>query len=351
MKKSIQELAELLGGKVIGDGSKTVSGVAGADQVGPDQMTFAENPKFLEAAESRNAGVIVVPDSISESKATLIQVSNPRVAFAKSLELFFPQQKSEPGIHDTAVIAESAQIAESATIGAHVVIDEGAQIGEGVVIGALSYIGKESRIDANTFLYPRVVLYHQIQVGKNVILHSGVVLGADGFGYADDGDLRIKILQLGNVIIEDNVEIGANSCVDRGTIGPTIIRKGVKIDNCVQVAHNDDIGENVLLCAQVGVSGSVTIGKNSVLAGQAGVGDHVRMGEYSVLSAKCGVPSKKKIPPKSVFSGFPSQDMTAWKEQVVLMRRLPKLVKSLQEKILELENKVSDLESQPSSKV
>lgn len=346
MEKKIQELAEVFGGKIIGDANKTVSGVAGADQVGSDQMTFAENDKFLKVAESRGAGVIVVPESISESTCTLIQVANPRVAFAKSLELFFPWQKPEAGIHETAVIAEGAQISESASIGAYAVIEAGAEIAEGVVIGAHCYIGQGAKVGTNTFLYPQVTLYHQTLVGQNVILHSGVVLGADGFGYADDGDKRLKIRQLGNVIIEDDVEIGANSCVDRGTIGPTIVRKGAKIDNFVQVAHNDEIGENVLLCAQVGISGSATVGKNSILAGQVGIADHVQIGEYSIISAKCGIATKKRVAPKSMLAGFPSQDIREWREGAVLQRRFPKLVNSLQEKMLELEKKVSELEAQ-----
>ncbi len=349
MKKSVEELARLFGGKVIGDGAKKISGVASADQVGPEQMTFAENEIFLKTAEARNAGVIVVPASIPTSSCTLIQVPNPRVAFAKSLDLFFPLQKPEPGIHETAVIAEGAQIAESASIGAYVVVEEGAQIGEGVVIGPQSYVGKEVVIEANTFIYPQVTLYSQTRIGKNVIVHSGVVLGSDGFGYADDGEKRIKIRQLGVVVIEDDVEIGANSCVDRGTLGATTIRKGTKIDNLVQVAHNDDIGENVLLCAQVGISGSAKVGKNAILAGQVGIGDHVQIGEYSIVGAKCGVPTKKKVPPKSMLAGYPSQDIVEWREATVVQRRMPKVLKSLQEKIAALETKVSELQSQISN--
>lgn len=345
MEKTVNELAQLFGGKVVGDGSVKISGVSSAESVTPQSVTFAENEKYLKVAESKKAGAIVVPASIESSSRTLIQVPNPRVAFALSLEIFFPREKQAPGIHPTAVISEEAEISDKASIGPYAVIEKGVQIADGVEVGANCYIGKDSRIGENTLLYPRVVLYHQTKVGKNVILHSGVILGGDGFGYADEKEKRIKILQIGNVVIEDDVEIGCNSCVDRGTIGSTIIKKGTKIDNLVQVAHNDVVGENVLLCAQVGISGSSVIGNNVILAGQVGVADHVEIGEGAILGAQAGVPDKKKVPPKVIYGGTPARPLQEWKEQVAFSRRGGKMIKKLDEKIASLEAKISELET------
>jgi len=345
MEKTVAELAEFFGGKVIGEPDKFIRGVSSASEVNSDQITFAENEKFLKEAESRNAGAIVVTDQISQSKCTLIQVSNPRVAFAKSLELFFPKEKPTPGIHPTAVIDKEAKVSKSASVGPYVVIEKGASISDNVVIGANCFIGKDVHIGEETFVYPLVSIYHQTKIGKQVILHSGAILGGDGFGYADDGNVRRKIPQLGNVILEDQVEIGCNSCVDRGTLGATIVKKGTKIDNLVQVAHNDVIGENVLLCAQVGISGSSKLGNNVVLAGQVGIADHVQIGDYSVVGAQGGVLTKKKIPPKTIWSGFPARPIQEWKESYVFSSRLPITIKNLEEKIAKLQEKIDRLEA------
>lgn len=189
-----------------------------------------------------------------------------------------------------------------------------------------------------------MVVYARTVIGRNVIIHSGTVLGGDGFGYADEGEKRIKIPQIGNVIIEDDVELGNNVCIDRATLGSTIVKKGTKVDNLVQIAHNDVVGENVLLCAQVGISGSSTIGKNVVLAGQVGIADHAQVGDDAVLGAQSGIPTKKKVPKKQIWFGSPARPLQDWKENFVYVHRMPQTIKKLEDKIASLEAKIAALE-------
>jgi len=346
MKKTVAEIAQLLGGKVIGDGKKLITGVANTAHVTREQLTFADDPAYLKEAEARQAGVVVVGPQTSSSSCTLIQVLVPRVAFAKILGLSFPEKRPAPGVHPTAVIAKGAKVGQKVHVGPYVVIEEGAQISDEVVIGAGCYIGENVTIGERTLLDPSVIVYARTVIGKNVLIHSGTVIGGDGFGYADDGEKRVKIPQVGNVVIEDEVELGNNVCIDRATLGSTIVKQGTKVDNLVQVAHNVVVGENVLLCAQVGISGSSGIGKNAVLAGQAGVGDHAEVGDYTIVTAQAGLPTKKKIPPKQVYAGFPARPIQEWKESFVVQQRLPRIVEKLEKKIQALEAKIAALENQ-----
>lgn len=346
MKKTVAEIARLLGGKVIGDGNKVIGGVADTGHVTSDQLTFADNELYLKEAEARQAGVIVVAPTISSSSCNLIQVSSPRVAFAKILAFAFPAKKPAAGVHPTAVIAKGSKVSKKAAIGPYVVIEEGAAIADGVAIGAGSYIGENVAIGDDTVLDPSVVIYARTVIGKRVIIHSGTVIGGDGFGYADEGEKRVKIPQIGNVVIEDDVELGNNVCIDRATLGSTIVKKGTKVDNLVQIAHNDIVGENVLLCAQVGISGSSVIGNNVILTGQVGIADHVEIGDHVILGAQSGVPTKKKIPEKTVWFGTPARPIQEWKEIFAHTQRLPEAMKKLQTRIAELESKIAILENQ-----
>lgn len=346
MKKTVAQIAELLGGKVIGDGGKVISGVAPADKATSNDLAFADQEIYLKEAEARKAGVIVVGPATAQSTCTLIQVPNPRVAFAKILAFAFPEKRPAPGIHPTSVIAKSAELGKNVHVGPYVVIEAGAKIADGAVIGAGSYIGENVAIGVGSVLDPSVVVYARTMIGRNVQIHSGTVLGGDGFGYADDGEKRVKIPQIGNVIIEDDVEIGNNVCVDRATLGSTIIKRGTKVDNLVQIAHNDIVGENVLLCAQVGISGSSVIGKNVVLAGQVGIGDHAQVGDYTIIAAQSGVPTKKKVPEKQVWFGTPARPIQDWKENFAYVQRIPETIKKLEAKIANLEAKIAALENQ-----
>ncbi len=323
MKMTLQEVAERIDGEVVGDRSLAVRSISGLERAGEGSLVWIEKRRFLPEAEATPAAAIIVPPDVESSAKPLIRVKNPRLAFALLAGIFFPPRSYEPGISPDATVSPSAQIGEGVSIQPRAVIEDGVAIGNRSVIGAGSFVGRNSRIGAGTRLYPLAVVNDNTVIGDRCIIHSGAVLGGDGFGYvADSEGKNVKIPQVGRVVIEDDVEIGCNTTIDRGTFGDTLIKRGVKIDNLVQIAHNDQIGEDTVLCAQVGISGSVKIGRNVILAGQVGIADHVEIGDRVMMAGKSGLAAKKKVGPDQILLGAPARPLReakklhAWESRI-----------------------------------
>ncbi len=321
------EIAQLLAGEVVGDPSATLTGFADAPRAKAGDLTFAENEEYFLAAEKSAATAIIAEKKFSSTQKILIHVPNARIAFAKALAHFFPEPKFAPGIHPSAVIAASAQIDPTAHIGPHCTIGERVIIGAHCALQANNFIGDDAVLGDETNLFPNVTIYSRSQIGKRVRLHAGTVIGSDGFGYVFDNGFHRKVPQVGNVIIGDDVEIGSNSSVDRGALGSTIIGKGTKIDNLVQVAHNVEIGDHSILCAQVGIAGSATMGKYVVLAGQVGIAGHLKIGNQVTVGSKSGV--MHNIPDGETWLGAPAQPDKQAKRVMLAMLRLPDLLKKV----------------------
>ncbi len=323
MKMTLKEVAEKIGGEVIGDSSIAVQSISGLERAGEETLVWIEKRRLLTAAEASGAAAIIVPAEVETSSKPLIRVKNPRLAFAILAGIFFPPRSFEPGISPDATVSPEAQIGEGVSIQPRAVIEDGAVIGDRSVIGAGAFVGRGTRIGADTRLFPQAVINDNCVIGDRCLIHSGAVIGGDGFGYVADGEGRnVKIPQVGRVVVEDDIEIGCNTTIDRGTFGDTLIRRGVKIDNLVQIAHNDQIGENTVLCAQVGISGSVKIGRNVILAGQVGIADHVEIGDRVMMAGKSGLAAKKKVGPDQILLGAPARPLReakklhAWESRI-----------------------------------
>jgi len=327
MTLTTAEIARRLAGELVGDAAATLTGFANADAAKPGDLTFAENEKFLAAAENSAATAIICGKTVVSDKKILIRVAHPRVAFAKALAIFFPEPAFAAGIHPSAVIAASANIDPTAHIGPHCTIGERVRIGAHVVLQAGNFIGDDSVIGDGSHLFPRVTLYSRTQLGQRVRLHAGAVIGADGFGYVFDAGVHRKVPQIGNVIIGDDVEIGANTTIDRAALGATVIGKGTKIDNLVQVGHNVEVGEHCIFCAQVGISGSTKIGNYTVLAGQVGLAGHIKIGNQVTIGSKSGV--MHNIPDGEQWLGIPAQPDRQAKRVMIALQRLPELLKKV----------------------
>ena len=327
MTLTVQELAALVGGQFAlpADGAKTIRGGAAIADAGEGEVTFFGNAKYLAALKTCRATAALVPvDFTDDIPPVAIRVANPSLAFAQLIEKFAPAPiVHAPGIHPSAVIGRDVAIADGASVQPFAVIEDGASVGAGSVIGAHSYIGHGSKIGARCLLHPRVTLAAGCLIGDRVILHSGVVLGSDGFGFEFSGGKHVKIPQIGIVQIDDDVEIGANTTIDRARFGRTWIGEGTKIDNLVQIAHNVVIGKHSLVVALTGIAGSVKIGNYVTIAGQVGIVGHVEIGDQVIVAAKSGI--SKNIAAKEVIWGSPSQPMRDAKEQLACIRRLPKL--------------------------
>jgi len=321
------EIAKLLAGEVLGDAHATLTGFATADAAKPGDLTFAENEEFFAAAENSPAAAIIADARFTSTKKIVIRVAQPRVAFAKAIAVFFPEPKLPAGVHPTAVVAKSAQVDPSAHIGPHCVVGEHVKLGANVVLQSGNSVGNDAVLGDDVNLFPNVTIYPRTQIGKRVRIHAGAVIGADGFGYVLDGGIHRKVMQIGNVIIGDDVEIGANATVDRGALGSTIIGKGTKIDNLVQIAHNVQIGEHCIIISQVGIAGSTKLGNYVILAGQAGLAGHLKIGNQAIVAAQAGVMTD--IPDGGKWFGAPAQPDKEFKRQVVALRRLPDLLKKI----------------------
>lgn len=319
------EIANHLQGEVVGDPATILNNFAPADRAQAGDLTFAENEGYFTRAEQSAASAIIVDGKTHSTSKVLIRVANARVAFAKALAIFFPEPRLPAGIHPTAVVSPTAEVDSTAHIGPHCVIGERARIGARVVLHGGDFVGADCRVSEDVVLFPNVTLYPRTELGKRVRIHAGAAIGSDGFGYVLDAGVHRKVPQIGNVIVGDDVEIGANVTIDRGALGPTVIGKGTKIDNLVQIAHNVQIGEHCLLVAQVGVAGSSKLGNYVVLAGQVGIAGHLSIGNRVTLAAQSGV--MHNIPDGETWLGYPAQPNQDAKRQMIAVRRLPELLK------------------------
>lgn len=319
------EIAQKLQGEVHGDAGVSLTGFAPADRAQPGDLTFAENAEYFQRAEASAAAAILVAGDVPGSKKVLIRVPNARVAFAKVLPMFFPEPVFAPAIHPTAVVAASASVDPTAHIGPHCAIGEGTIIGARAVLRGGNHVGDRVRVGDDTQLFPNVTIYSGTQIGRRVRIHSGTVIGSDGFGYVFDQGVHLKVPQVGNVIIGDDVEIGANVTVDRGALGPTTIGRGTKIDNLVQIAHNVSIGENSLIVAQVGIAGSTRLGNYVILGGQVGVAGHLKIGNQVTVGAQSGV--MHDIYDGEKYLGTPALPDRQFKRQILASQELPELLR------------------------
>ena len=339
MELTLGQLAVQLDGLLVGGGADAlVLGVAGYDTVGEDMVTYVTSERHLPEAEATPALAIIAPPSVEESVKPLIQVDDPRAAFGRALRLFDWRRPPFPGIDDTAVIAKSAMVHARAYVGPLAVVGEGSFVSDGAVIHAHAVVGEHVEVGAETVIHPGAVIYPRCTIGRRVIIHAGAVIGSDGMGFHPTPDGWEKIPHLGTVIIEDDVEIGANVTIDRATSGKTLIGRGTKLDNLVHIAHNVQVGANCMIVAQVGVSGSSVIEDGVIMAGQSGVSDHVRVGANARLAARAGV--TRPVPPGATVSGFPARDHAEELKTEAALRRLPDLL----EKVKQLEKRVKELE-------
>jgi UDP-3-O-[3-hydroxymyristoyl] glucosamine N-acyltransferase len=328
LPRPLRDLAEFVGGRIIGDPEMPITGVASIESARRTEITFALNEKYLQAAEEGEAACIIVPPHLTESdQKTLLTVDNPRFAFAKIAGLFAPPASVATGIHATAVIDPTTRLGRNVSIGAKVVVGREAIIGDDVVLYPGVYVGPKVSIGTGSAIHANVTVEDETAIGAHCIIHAGTVIGSDGFGFVENGGKHFKIPQTGRVVIEDNVEIGSNCAIDRAAADATIIRSGTKIDNLVHVAHNVVIGHDCLIVAQVGISGSVTIGNNVILAGQSGVAGHIEIGDRTVVAAKAGV--TKSIPGGLHVSGFPAKPHLEEKRIMISLPKLPELIRKL----------------------
>ncbi len=323
------DIARQLGGQVVGDGSIALTGFAPADRAQPGDLTFAENGEYFTRAEQSAASAILVDGQFASTGKVLIRVPNARVAFARVLPLFFPEPTFAPGVHATAIVAPSARLDPTVHVGPWCVVGEGARIGARTVLQGGNHVGAACQLGQDVNLFPNVTLYPRTEIGDRVRVHAGTVIGSDGFGYVQDRDVHVKVPQIGNVIIRDDVEIGANVTIDRGALGPTVIGKGTKIDNLVQIAHNVEIGEHCLLLGQVGIAGSTKLGNYVILAGQVGLAGHLKIGNGVIIAAQSGV--MHNIPDGEKWFGYPALPDKEFKREVIALRRLPELLKRVGE--------------------
>jgi len=336
----IAELAELVGGRLVGQPEIEIKRIADLDQAGDGEIAYVDNEKFFAAARASVASCLIVPVGKAEEfpDRTVIEVANPKLAFSVIGAALHPAVHREAEIHASAVIAASADVALTAYIGPHVQIGDGTRIGPLTRIEAGVVVGAHVTIGDNCVLHPNVVLYDGVTIGNRVILHAAVCIGADGFGYVRHDQGYHKFPQIGTVVIEDDVELGAHTCVDRAALGRTRIGRGTKLDNMVHVGHNCDIGERVVIAAQTGISGSVVIEDDAVIGGQVGFGDHTRVQKGAVIGSKAGILPGKIVRP-GVWWGIPVQPLDQYKRMNAYLHMLPERIKQLEAQIAELKQK------------
>lgn len=330
----LQEIAERLGCSLEGDGDVEISGVAGIEYATPGQLTFVAKARYRQAiSTTRASAALLTRNARVDRDAALpplavLRSADPQLDFARAIELFHQAPRYEPGIHPTAVISAKARIGAGAHIGPYCFVDDHVEIGRNAVLHSFVTIYREARIGDDFFAHAHVVVREGSRIGDRVILQNGVVIGADGFGFAKlpDGGWR-KILQAGTVSIGDDVEVQANSCIDRATIGETKVGSGVKIDDLVLVGHNSSVGEKTVLCGQSGLAGTTTVGKRCILAGQVGCAGHLTVGDGAVITAQSGVPND--VPPGVLYSGYPAIDNKQWLLNMAALNHLPQLLKTV----------------------
>lgn len=314
MNQTPRQIAELVHGELTGPEDLVLTSVASLRNAGPSDLSYAEAKFYGDAAQSR-AGCLIVSGTAPLANRSVIVAKNPKLAFAKAAAVLLRKSESDPAIHSTAVIDPSAAIGSGSRVGAGCVVGRNVKIGNGCV------------------LYPRVVLYPNVEIGNSVIIHAGAVIGADGFGFVKDGERYVQFPQIGSVIIEDDVEIGANTCIDRGSLETTVIRRGTKIDNLVQIAHNVEVGEHTVIAAQTGISGSSIVGPHSILAGQVGIGEHARLDSHTILGGQAGVLNGKHVRGGEILWGTPARPLREFLEQQAHLARLPKWIKEIKRRL------------------
>jgi UDP-3-O-[3-hydroxymyristoyl] glucosamine N-acyltransferase len=324
---TLGELAEALRATLEGDSTRTVTGIAPLDTAGPEHISFLIDPRYAAAALASKAGAFLTGPDAPGLPAAILRVPAPQLALIRLLTLFHPPTPVTPGVDPTAVVAAGARVHPSAAVGPLAVIESGVVIGPRVRVHAFAFVGAGAEVGEDSVLHPRAALCAGVRLGRRVVVHPGAVIGADGFGYAWDSEAHRKIPQVGGVIVEDDVEIGANTTIDRAMLGNTIIRRGTKIDNLVQIGHNVEIGEHAIVVAQVGISGSCRIGRGAILAGQVGVADHLTIGDGAVVLAQSGL-ARDVGPGEKVF-GTPARPILRTKRIYALQERLPELSRRL----------------------
>lgn len=339
MKKTLGEIAQFVKGELVGDASLEICGVAGLQEAQKGEISFLANPKYKNFLKSTQASAVITNEKIENSLPfALIKHPNPHLAFSQVVKLFYPEKRDyHTEIHPTAILGKNLKLGESVHIAAYVVVEDEVQIGNRTAVLSGCFIGEKSKIGENSLIYPNVTIRENTIIGNNVIIHSGAVIGSDGFGFAFDGKVHQKIPQIGNVIIEDDVEIGANVTIDRAALGSTRVGQGTKIDNLVQIGHSVEIGENCILVAQVGIGGSTKLGKYVTLGGQAGLVGHIEIGDGASVGAQGGV--TKSIPAGTVVSGYPAREHKKAKKIEASLSFLPAYI----ERIKRLEKEVEQL--------
>lgn len=334
-RMTLQELAERLGARLVGDGETIITGMAGIEDAREGHLTFVANPRYRNKLLSTGASAVIVPPDMEEAPVALLVTPEPYVAFTRALQILHPQERPEPGISPDARVDPSARVGRGVTLFPFVYVGREAEIGDRSILYPFAYVGDRVRLGQDCRIHSHASIREGCELGDRVILQNGAVVGADGFGYAQEGGRHHKIPQVGIVRIEDDVEIGANACIDRGTMGETRIGRGTKIDNLVQVAHNVQVGEDVILVSQTGISGSTTIGDRAVLAGQVGVVGHIRIGKDVRIGAKSGVHSS--ILEGRIVSGIPAMPYENFLKTMAALKHLPKMRERLRklEKVVE----------------
>ncbi|UCH77403.1 MAG: UDP-3-O-(3-hydroxymyristoyl)glucosamine N-acyltransferase [Candidatus Coatesbacteria bacterium] len=331
---TVEELAAAVGGEVAGEGGTVIRGVNGITEAAPDEVTFVANPKYRAALKSTRAGaVVVVPDTEAPS-LTLIKVANPYAAFARLLGMFAPPAEVPEGISELACIHETARLGAEVAVGPFATIREGAAVGDRTTLGAGTYVGRDTVVGADCLIYPLVTIRERVTVGDRCIVHSGTVIGSDGFGFATEGKVHHKIPQIGVVVIEDDVEIGANCTIDRATMGETRLGRGAKLDNLIQIAHNVKIGAGTLIAAQTGIAGSTVLGEFCVLGGQVGIVPHITIGNGAILAAQSGI--TKSLRDGATVFGRPARPLAEVKRRegrVALLEKYFERVKALEKEV------------------
>jgi len=348
MAYTAKQIADYLHGEVIGNQDVSVSSFSKIEEGKPGTISFLANPKYTSFIYTTKADIVLVNEDFVAEKpieATLIKVKNAYTALASLMEMVKSSTPQKSGTESMSFVSDTAEVGENVYIGAFAYIGENAEVGENSKIYPQVYIGDNVKIGKNTTVFPGVRIYHDCVIGDNCIIHSGSVIGADGFGYSKEDNIYHKIPQLGNVLIEDDVEIGANTTIDRSVMGSTIIRRGVKLDNLIQIAHNCEIGENTAMAAQVGIAGSTKIGENCVLGGQVGIGGHITIGKNSQIGAQSGIISNTKE--ESVVMGSPAFPVKNFFKSSIIIPKLPDMYRqlnALEREIAELKKKLEPID-------
>lgn len=346
MNISLQDIADIIRGTVVGDANIVIHGLAPIDDIQPNMLVFAEGEDNIKRAQASEAAAVLVSNHVKDLQKPMIQVDQPFQAFLQLLQHFYPPHPDTMGIHPTAVIADNVLIGERVAIGPFVSIASGSTIGNDCVIKSHVSIGHQVSIGDQTTLHPHVTVYDKSRIGNRVSIHAGTVIGADGFGYTYENGKHIKIPHVGYVRIEDDVEIGASTMVDRATLGATVIGQGTKIDNLVQIAHSVKLGKHNIICGFSGIAGSCTTGDHVVFAADVGVGDHVRIDDGVILGARAGVPPRKHLKQGNIYLGSPARPKDKAIEQELSLTRIPfmrKNIQTLADKVTQLSEKLSQL--------